>query len=267
MYDKEIRRRPKQERARQAAAHTDDMAARYAGEIEASVSGSVIAGPSDRPAPGRTDPPDIRLVKKDAMSALFGLESAGRTCVLNFASWTSPGGGFTNGAVAQEEMLCHASCLYNVLERFRGSFYLPNRMDLNDRLYRHRMVYSPGVVFEEGPGRVRRADVLTCAAPNMTRTSATHAANAECLRERVDAMFSLLEDRDVDTFLAGAWGCGVFGQDPDEVSKILIDRALESTVPTVVFAVPVFHGDDANYAAFARRVVRIRKQRTKTDRR
>lgn len=63
----------------------------------------------------------------------------GKTCVLNFASFKNPGGGFLKGTVAQEEYLCQNSTLYNVLSRFT-SYYEKNRLSTNDALY------SPGIV-------------------------------------------------------------------------------------------------------------------------
>ncbi len=45
--------------------------------------------------------------------------SSRKACVLNFASYKEPGGMFLQGSTAQEESLCHASILYNVLHRLQ----------------------------------------------------------------------------------------------------------------------------------------------------
>ena len=37
-----------------------------------------------------------------------------KICVLNFVSFTSPGGGFINEAMVQEEVLCHDTNLYSL---------------------------------------------------------------------------------------------------------------------------------------------------------
>lgn len=82
----------------------------------------------------------------------------GKTCVLNFASFKNPGGGFLKGAVAQEEYLCQNSTLYNVLSKF-PAYYEQNRLNTNDALYWNRAVYSPSIIILPNEELV---DVLSC---------------------------------------------------------------------------------------------------------
>lgn len=67
---------------------------------------------------------------------------------LNFASYKYPGGGFIKGSIAQEEALCHASFLYNVIgaDKFADE-YVYNREHLHGALYENFGIYSPGILF------------------------------------------------------------------------------------------------------------------------
>jgi uncharacterized protein (TIGR02452 family) len=76
----------------------------------------------------------------------------GPVAVLNFASARNPGGGFLNGAQAQEEALCRASALYTCLLQARG-FYDHHRAH-RDPFYTDRVIHSPAVpVFRDDKGR------------------------------------------------------------------------------------------------------------------
>jgi uncharacterized protein (TIGR02452 family) len=70
-----------------------------------------------------------------------------RVGVLNFASAKNPGGGFLNGANAQEESLARSSSLYSALDqaRFSTGFYGYNRR-VRTCIYSHRIIYSPKVI-------------------------------------------------------------------------------------------------------------------------
>ncbi|MER6167687.1 TIGR02452 family protein [Streptomyces violaceorubidus] len=149
----------------------------------------------------------------------------GDVAVLNFASARNPGGGYLNGAQAQEEALCRASALYTCLLRAR-EFYDHHRAH-RDPFYTDRVVHSPGVpVFRDDRGRLLdepfTAGFLTCAAPNAgvaLRTAPERAAGLPAaLTARAERVLETAVAHGHRRLVLGAWGCGVFRNDPAQVA-------------------------------------------------
>lgn len=230
----------KEELARKAKEHTKLMAENYAEEIEKAVNSTVLYhGSAILPA----DYPNVYgsqgVIMTDSVSALFLPELAGkRVCILNFASYKNPGGMFINGSSAQEESLCHESFLYNVLKEFdtdcrcyyfdtdRRCYYAENRSHLNKGMYEDRALYTPNVrFFHEGLNNCERlADVLTCAAPNYSVAlkygNFTAEDNYRALSRRIHFVKQILAIQKPDVAILGAWGCGVFRQNPTDVAEL-----------------------------------------------
>ena len=173
-------------------------------------------------------------------------------CVLNFASFKYPGGGFINGSKAQEECLCHESFLYNVLSEFDKTFYEENRNSKSNSLYTNRAFYSPNIRFFKDD-RSCLADVLTCAAPNCSSNNISKSDNSIALNKRVEFVLNIASNKNVDTLILGAWGCGVFGQDPSEVAKQFIDE-LENhkDIENIIFA--IIDKESNNYRDFEKAI-------------
>lgn len=120
----------KEKRKAEALEHFRKMEILMKDEIGQSVKETKAYGGNGFPIPHtgkkRSDSviPNITVEPLDTVSAVF-LHQQGKTAVLNFASYQKPGGGFLEGSSAQEECLCHASTLYNVLIR-HPEFYTWN---------------------------------------------------------------------------------------------------------------------------------------------
>lgn len=189
------------------------------------------------------------VVDIDSVNALFKY-AEGRTCVLNFASYTKPGGGFLSGMTTQEEALCHESTLFPVLKAFEDTYYAQNKQHKNKALYFNQAIYSPDIVFEDKVGHVIKADVLTCAAPNYTVAKRFHDisfyVNNAVMKNRVKFMSNILAYEGIDTLITGAWGCGVFGQDSHMVA-VAMNKYFEC-LPNVIYAIP--DNKSLNYKAF-----------------
>lgn len=243
--------------ALQAKIHAETMETRFAQNIDECVKKTIIFDEKWTHAP--TDKHQTRIVVEDttsvdAIQRYTPLNTPShKTCVLNFASHKHPGGMFLEGSSAQEESLCHASILYNVLSRL-PSYYQVNKQFLNRSLYSNRAVYSPNVLFPNEEG-VRYVDVLTCAAPNKTSAQkycrVSDAENSKYLKERINFVLSIAASQHPDVFILGAYGCGVFGQNPIEVAAVfkeLLNTSYQGAFPLVVFAIPDKAGN--NYRAF-----------------
>lgn len=195
----------------------------------------------------------VSLVQTTTDGALYDLDRNGKTAVLNFASYKHPGGGFLSGAMAQEEALCHTSTLYPVLSAFDDSYYAENRKDTNRGLYRDRALYSKDILFiKDFKEKAYKADVITCASPNNSFSVDTPLLdtpsvkeNEIAVRNRIGFVRDICLNEKVDNVILGAWGCGVFAQDPVYVATEF-RKAFEGTGINCVYAIP----DDKNFTAF-----------------
>ncbi|MFV8184972.1 TIGR02452 family protein [Streptomyces sp. AF1B] len=187
-------------------------------------------GPSASPASSAQPAPSVSSV--DTFFEVTGessLEAArrlgGRVAVLNFASARNPGGGYLNGAQAQEEALCRASALYTCLVGVR-QFYDHHRAH-RDPFYTDRVIHSPAVpVFRDDRGRLLdapcTAGFLTAAAPNagvIRRTAPDRAGELpRALTVRAERVLETAAVEGYSRLVLGAWGCGVFQNDPAQVA-------------------------------------------------
>lgn len=191
---------------------------------------------------------ELKVDNIDSVSALYKY-AKGKTAVLNFASYRNPGGKFIDGSTAQEEYLCHKSVLYNVLRNCQ-SFYDWNESNRNNHLYLNRAIYSENVLFF----KPIKADVITCACPNKKAArhyaNVTLAENSKALYERIHFILDIAAEHKVETLILGAFGCGVFGQNPYEVAKYFKEY-LEGDYKCfnrVIFPIPIGVNDFNNMA-------------------
>ncbi|MCO5984831.1 TIGR02452 family protein [Actinoallomurus spadix] len=190
---------------------------------------------------------------------------AGRIAVLNFASARNPGGGYLGGARAQEEDLCRHALLYPCLLRVPGH-YEAHRAS-RDLLYSDRVIWSPDVPVHRGDdGELLRepypVSFLTCPAPNtgevLRRDPAVADRIPEVLRRRARRVLAVAAHHGARRLVLGAWGCGVFRNDPRQVAgafhaHLAADGEFAGAFEHVVFAVWDRNPDSANRAAFAAR--------------
>lgn len=240
-----------------AKIHTAEMENKYINEIRNCIQSTVIYDdititPSNvmyRPIP------NIIIDDLDSVSAIFKYNNFGKIAVLNFASYKNPGGSFLEGSSAQEESLCHKSYLYSVLSS-NMNYYDYNRKNLNKGLYTNRALYSPNIRFFNNDNTLTTfCDVITCAAPNYSAAGrykmVTAEENFEVLKSRCKFILDIAHINSINTLILGAFGCGVFGQNPTEVATIfknLIKYNSYYTTENFIFAIPYLNSN--NYICF-----------------
>ena len=113
-----------------------------------------------------------------------------------------------------------------------------------------KALYTPNIEFTQNDN-TKFVDVITCAAPNWTVANkycnVTPLENYRALSSRIKFVKNITCDNNLNVIILGAYGCGVFGQDPETVAK-LIHQHFKSSIPEVILAIP---GNDRNYQAFA----------------
>lgn len=149
---------------------------------------------------------------------------------LNFASARSPGGGFLNGMQAQEESLARSSALYvSLLEAM--PFYEGHRAS-HSLLYSDAMILSPRcpVICDDDGKLLANAHCvgfITSAAPNAGAIATQRPDELPLiettLRRRAALVLALAASQGYRQLVLGAWGCGVFRNDPRRVAAIFAE--------------------------------------------
>ena len=219
-------------------------------EVEAAVAGTVAYPPNTRvPAPAAAGGigTTFDVTNETTLAAGRRLADAGhRVCALNFASAKNPGGGFLGGSRAQEESLARSSALYVCIE---GSPMYDYHRRSGDPMYSHYALYSPDVpVFRDDAGELLKrpwaCSFITCPAVNakVTLGRDPHAGPAirDTMRERVARVLAIAAANGHSHLVLGAWGCGVFGNDPAEIAGLFresLGGAFKGVFEHVTFAV------------------------------
>ena len=170
-------------------------------------------------------------------------ETSQSVLCLNFASAKNPGGGFLSGSEAQEESLFRSSGLYVSLMTAK-EMYSYNR--LQSGLYSDYMIYSPNVpVFRDKKGELLESpyicSFLSAPAVNQTALKKSDKKRSSSVMEsRLLKVLSIALERGYKNLILGAWGCGVFKNEPkmvaDMFSRALLSGAFENRFDLVVFA-------------------------------
>ena len=179
-----------------------------------------------RPSPGLATV--FEVVNETTLSGIARVLSSGPgpVAALNFASAKNPGGGFLNGSHAQEESLARSSALHASQSRARD-FYERHRAS-STLLYSDAMILSPGCpIIRDDDGALldepRLATFITSAAPNAGAAAVNRPAELPTIpgvfRRRSEYVLALASSRGCNRLVLGAWGCGVFRNDPHIVAE------------------------------------------------
>jgi uncharacterized protein (TIGR02452 family) len=177
------------------------------------------------------------------------VESGEGILILNFASAKNPGGGFLNGSQAQEESLARSSGLYPCLLQAREMY--DYHRELGTCLYSDHMIYTPDVpVFRDDAGTLLEApycvSFISSPAVNagaVRRNEPEKVALIEpTLRERMRKILWLATEHHYRTLILGAWGCGVFQNEPATVARLFSEwlrpgAEYGSSFERIVFAI------------------------------
>lgn len=236
---------------------------RLADGVAAAMAGTRLYIPGQpiiAPSLGEGPVPVVEVRNETSLAATRRLGD--EVACLVFASARNPGGGFLNGAQAQEESIARSSALYHCQTSPPAREFYDYHRRQPSLLYSDRVIYSPGVpVFRDDDGTLLDypypVSFLTSAAPNLGAILSSQPASAPSvpgvLAARARRVLEVAAAHGHRRLVLGAWGCGVFRNDPAVVATVLADEVAKARgrLDQVVFAVLDRQRGTPTFSAFA----------------
>ena len=185
---------------------------------------------------------NVIITNSDTVSAGVLFANQGKTCILNMASYKHPGGGVERGAQAQEECLFRCSNLFHVVDKQfypllnNEALYTKDAIFIKDKYYK---LMLPVML-----------DVITIAAVNLNGENLKSFEDTNeyktLMSNKIKLMLSLAKTNGCENIILGAFGCGVFKNNPKKVSQMFMDELKGYGFNNVVFAVINDHNSVGN---------------------
>lgn len=200
--------------------------------------------------PSYPRPATITVVNEDTLNAALRLRTHGgdarrhdhRPVVVNFASHKHPGGGWLNGAVAQEEAICYRTSLAASLRRSNyplkmdEGIYSPHVLILRDDMASGHRLLVPQTPANELPV-ISAMTIAAIHKPKIRRFLITNNPRPRALEKKV---FARDKDRGITkakmrlalrmaatnghrSLVLGALGCGAFGNPAEDVAHCWLE--------------------------------------------
>lgn len=168
--------------------------------------------------------------------------------VMNFANAHIPGGGFKFGANAQEEALCRCSTLYaSITSKEAAVMYQYNNTHVNSVESDYMLISPNVVVFRDKDLSLMDwpivMGVVTVPAPD--RRGAAMVASPTKIEEtflrRIRILLRAAAVNGYKNLVLGAWGCGAFGNYPEDVAlyfkKAIVEEEMGRAFDEICFAI------------------------------
>jgi uncharacterized protein (TIGR02452 family) len=215
----------------------------------------------------------------DTISFVYKLKSTvhlkdklGKVCILNMASDMKPGGGVEKGSTAQEEDICRRTDLYVALRPYYSplwTFKLQEDRKIEYPLPQNRPVaiYTKDItIYKDMYGNdyseFYSCDVVSMHAirrPALLSNGEMSESDKLLTKRKIEYMLDVCLSNGCSTLVLGAFGCGAFKNNPQNVSDIFYsvfqDEKYRDKFSYVLFAVYDTHGNNANsnYSIFKKK--------------
>ena len=176
----------------------------------------------------------VEVINESTLTCAMRLVKSGKfksVCALNFASAKNAGGGFLRGSEAQEESIARSSTIISSLKSDEAQkyFYRTHKKNPRNGLYSDCAIHTQDVVVFRDDRHMNlleepfKVSFVTCAAVNMGHyikcKGSKKSEGEKAMRNRMIAVLKCMKSHGHDAVVLGAFGCGVFRNDPNFVAS------------------------------------------------
>jgi len=184
----------------------------------------------------------VNIWKMDSIDAAEELMKNGKNpVVLNLANQKIPGGGYKNGAAAQEESLFRRTNYYEFLDKEEKFFYpiaeFGGIYSKNVLVFRDNE--STGYAFREEPFYMSFIAQGAYNKPPLTESQRLQKKYERNTEKKIRSILNIGLNHGHDSFVLGAFGCGAFANPPQHVAEIFkkVIKEFDGYFAEIVFAI------------------------------